>query len=69
MKGEDQMRSTKPIQMFLEEVKEAYKLWKPLQNKSTVIALHMLSFNCKSYYKIHYLALSYLIIIYILLQY
>ena len=51
MKGEDQMRNTKPIQMYLEEVKEAYKWWRPLQNKSIAIALHMLSFNYKFYYK------------------
>ena len=48
---EDQMSNTKPIQMYLEEDGEAYKWWRPLQNKSTVIALHVLCFNCKSYYK------------------
>ena len=32
-KREDWMRNTKPIQIYMEEVKEAYKWWRPLQNK------------------------------------
>ena len=31
-KGEDQKRNKKPTQMYLEEVKEVYKWWRPLHN-------------------------------------